>query len=333
MQNSVTRRTSVLTTFGFGAVLLASVFDFSSAAFASGPSKGKDCPAPWLGAPTRTAVQGTPANQQRCTYTSEGWGFFRPRIRSGYYPEKVGVPFKGNIVFLEGLGDSMINHAPMFSYLSERGYRVIAFDYMGQGGSSGMMDNTVVGALPDLALKMLALHGRDVARFKKIFLGWSTGGLASYVAAVEKKVDVVVLLAPGIVPNKIVGEGLSGWPPNEITMRTLTRATYDRGNPDPHLDPIHPTSPVEVPDFAVSLLSTAAMYQQMSVPSHIRGLVMLSGDTDTYVDAAATRKVVAEKAPQFKVQQYAGTLQEIDNEIDSVKVHHAIYDFLSGLKD
>lgn len=59
----------------------------------------------------------------------------REKIRMGYYPEQ-GV-FKGNILYYEGLGDSMLNHAPLFEKLSQNGYRVIAFDYMGQGGSSG----------------------------------------------------------------------------------------------------------------------------------------------------------------------------------------------------
>ncbi len=328
-------------TAGAARIALVLVFTVSlgASAFASGPAKGKDCPAPWLGARTFGAPRGGVApvcaqtSQLRCLYTPLGSGYFQPQIRSGYFPEKAGAPFKGNIVYLEGLGDSMLNHAPLFSYLSARGYRVIAFDYMGQGGSSGKMNNTVVGDLPDLALNMLARHGRDVAHFKKIFMGWSTGGLASYVAAVEKKVDVVVLIAPGVVPNKVVGEGLAGWPPNEITMRTLTRMNYDGSVANPHLDPIHPTSPLEVPGFAVSLLSTAEIYQRMNVPAEVKGLVMLSGNTDTYVDAEKTRQVIGEKASHFVIQQYAGTLHEIDNEIDSVKVHQAIYDFLSGLKE
>ena len=42
----------------------------------------------------------------------------------------------GTILYLQGLGDSMMNHAPLFNHLNRNGYNIIAFDYMGQGGST-----------------------------------------------------------------------------------------------------------------------------------------------------------------------------------------------------
>src|SRR6185312_33467 len=51
-------------------------------------------------------------------------------------------PLKACVLYLEGLGDSIMNHRPLFSNLNQNGYRVIAFDYMGQGGSQGSMNLT-----------------------------------------------------------------------------------------------------------------------------------------------------------------------------------------------
>jgi hypothetical protein len=62
------------------------------------------------------------------------------KLRAGYWQEK--EQLKGCVIYLQGLADSMMNHENYFSSLAEAGYRVMAFDYMGQGGSQGSMDNT-----------------------------------------------------------------------------------------------------------------------------------------------------------------------------------------------
>ena len=63
-------------------------------------------------------------------------------LRTGLLYESANVPFKGCVMYLEGLGDSILNHRPLFTALSEGGFRVITFDYMGQGGSTGSMNHT-----------------------------------------------------------------------------------------------------------------------------------------------------------------------------------------------
>ena len=90
-------------------------------------------------------------------------------------------------------------------------------------------------------------------------LGWSTGGLAAYMQASQGGVKKVILIAPGNTANLVVGEGFHQWPLNVITIRTLTTDTYVNGNQDPHIDPIHPRSPIEIPAFSASLLSTSAL--------------------------------------------------------------------------
>jgi pimeloyl-ACP methyl ester carboxylesterase len=63
------------------------------------------------------------------------------KLRAGHFPSKTHTP-KANVLYLEGLADSMFNHDRLVNTLSEAGYRIIAFDYPGQGGSEGSMDQT-----------------------------------------------------------------------------------------------------------------------------------------------------------------------------------------------
>ncbi len=61
-------------------------------------------------------------------------------MRVGYSLET--TKLKGCILYLQGLADSIQNHAPYFSRLNDAGYRIIYFDYLGQGGSEGSMNDT-----------------------------------------------------------------------------------------------------------------------------------------------------------------------------------------------
>ena len=63
------------------------------------------------------------------------------KLRAGHFPSKTHPP-KANVLYLEGLADSMFNHDRLVNTLSEAGYRIIAFDYPGQGGSEGSMGQT-----------------------------------------------------------------------------------------------------------------------------------------------------------------------------------------------
>src|SRR5690606_21112615 len=101
-------------------------------------SASANCPRPWvcenvlIPVPT-TSVKGD-------------FKIVTPTIRAGYLPHE--GEFKGNILYFQGLGDSMLNHDPLFLKISKAGYRIIAFDYMGQGGSTGKMDNTRIKYIP-----------------------------------------------------------------------------------------------------------------------------------------------------------------------------------------
>lgn len=252
-------------------------------------------------------------------------------LRIGYAEAR--NSFKGCVMYLQGLGDSVMNHEPFFRTITAHGYRVIFFDYMGQGGSAGTMNHTRVADATFRRLEISSIADEVWERFshagenncsdgKKILIGWSTGGLASYREAKRNRADGVVLIAPGIHTKTLVGEAaekphLLPMASTIITERTLTRNTFaNRSNP--HVDPVKPDSPVKVPLFAANLVATSKLAQHWTISERVSGLVFLSGDEDTYVDRTATLKTLARKARHFQVVSYDGALHEIDNETEDV---------------
>lgn len=239
--------------------------------------------------------------------------------------------FKGNIIYYEGLGDSMLNHMPMFKKLTGAGYQVIAFDYMGQGGSSGSMNDTKIQYISHIGHAIWKNYAINLEKIStKTIIGWSTGGLAAYFAAAYSTADRVVLIAPGIAPNKVVGGGLTSLPPNRITMESLTTDSYGTYNVDPHLEVIKPISPIMVPHFATNLLISAFEASSLTIHKSVKGLVLLSGDKDTYVHATKTKTILSKMASHFKVIQYPDALHEIDNERKDIRdqAHKDILNFL-----
>ena len=204
---------------------------------------------------------------------------------------------------------------------------------MGQGGSTGKMDNTrikYISWIGDVVWKKYAYNLKEYS--SKTIIGWSTGGLAAYQEATKEKVNKVILIAPGIAPNKIVGEGLLSWPLNEITIESLTSDFYRGSNSDPHRDEIRPNSPLKVPLFAVDLLKTAEVMKHKKVPKQVKGFVLLSGSEDTYVNAEKTRRILNKNAKHFKIKAYEGALHEIDNERKEIRdsAHLDILEFIDS---
>jgi len=276
---------------------------------------GASCPAPWVC--ESVAVQG-----------------MTTAIRAGYL-EAESQNFLGNVIYFEGLGDSMLNHFPLFQKLTRAGFRVIAFDYPGQGGSEGSMNQTSIPLIEKIGEIVWRREARDLDRFpEKRIIGWSTGGLAAYAVAAKRKASQVVLIAPGIAPRTFVGGGLRSLPIDKITLETLTTDRYSSTEPNPHLDPIRPNSPMKAPLFAVRLMTTALRSHSWKIDSQVQGFVLLSGEDDTYVDSQKTRQVLAKNAAHFEVRQYSGALHEIDNERPEIRepAHQDILRFLTSGK-
>lgn len=190
------------------------------------------CPSPWLGA--ANGIQDCQLLKMKIdvdsVWTGHRWTV-QAWIRNGYLEANPSVPFKGNVIYYEGLGDSMLNHMPLFRLLTDAGYRVIAFDYMGQGGSTGSMNDTRITTIGAIGRVIWNRQARDLANFPKhTIIGWSTGGLAAYSeASMRTDVDKVVLIAPGLVPNMLVGEQhpLRGQI-DLITLSTLTKGRHTK---------------------------------------------------------------------------------------------------------
>lgn len=271
-------------------------------------------------------------------------------LRAGYYVES--APLKGCVLYLEGLADSVANQAPLFSHLSRNGYRVIFFDYMGQGGSGGSMNNTRIVDPANTSLQISTqakfiwnkfanmkdeINGQDCSRSKKIALGWSTGGLAAYTLVHEGWTDAVALIAPGIHVNAFIGEAatkksMMATGEQVITVRTLTRNNFKDAF-DPHIDPIKPITPRAVPLFAMNLKASSLLSQTWTVDQKIPGIVFLSSPNDTYVDREAISKTLKKKAPHFEQVKYEGALHELQNEMPEVSadVYARLVGFLDGL--
>lgn len=275
------------------------------------------------------------------------------KLRAGYFPEANAL--KGCVLFLQGLGDSVLNHRPYFSRLSNAGYRVIFFDYMGQGGSEGSMNDTRVKVeLPANATSQMIQrhharnkfyeipvqgefiwnryknvtndHGQNCSTSKKLVIGWSTGGLSAYRMAYEKRADAVALIAPGIHPKLMVGEFF------KITEASLTRNRFSSGV-NPHVDPVKPSSPVLVPQFAGNLIGISHRSRNWKIDSSVAGIVFLSGEEDTYVDREATAITLNKNANHFHSRTYDGALHELDNELSEVAddVHERTIQFFDSV--
>lgn len=270
------------------------------------------------------------------------------KLRTGYWLEQGAL--RGCVLYLQGLGDSIRNHAPSFDALNAAGYRVISFDYLGQGGSEGTMGDTRLRHALDnpesvterhfyetrdkhyeipvqgewvwsLYAKVRGPSGADCVGAKKIVMGWSTGGLAAYRMAHERRADAVVLISPGMLPKFFVGD--SQHRPSKlltlqrvITPRSFTRNTF-AGTPNPHVDPIKPGSPLYALPFSLNLLSVASESEQWDISLMIPGLVLLAGD-DQYVKSGSTVNLLRDRAPHFEIVSYPDARHELDNELPEV---------------
>ncbi len=268
--------------------------------------------------------------------------------RAGFLLEAKNSEFKGCLIYLQGLGDSIQNHYPLFNKLSKAGYRVLVFDYLGQGESEGSMAKTRINSKGDpfpknddyeigVQAKFIwerysansdPIYGRNCAQSKKRVIGWSTGGLAAYKLANEGWASEVALVAPGIVPNICVGEaGKSSLIQctaknlsldHIITLRTLTSNSY-ANTLNPHFESIKPSRFLEIKEFAINLVSTAYLQARFwKIHPIVKGIVFLSGEEDTYVNRDKTNSILKKNASHFKIIKYDGALHEIDNEIPQI---------------
>ncbi len=248
---------------------------------------------------------------------SAGWDikyieYQNSQIRTGIKRTAYANP-KGNILYLQGLGDSMMNHEPLFDSLNRHGFNIVSFDYRGQGCSSGHMNSSTIDNLIELSQLVWSQYVTSDEKMKLI--GWSTGGLVSYKLAYKypKKVEKIALIAPGIAPRYWIGERM------EITEESLTTNQF-LNTKNPHVDKIRPRSPLFVPKFALNLQWEAKKSRSYKFPVNVGGYVFLSSDEDTYVNSDKVYSVIKKNASHFYIRSYENTnaLHELDNEQEDI---------------
>lgn len=230
-------------------------------------------------------------------------------------------PIRGDVMYVHGLGDNVLNHDPLFQVWLDLGYRVIAMDLPSHGETTGYSLNCC-------NFEMLGNFILEIDRRMKpdgdptrpmVLAGWSTGGLVA-LRMVQRKLfekhfrqpSALQLFAPGIGVRLKVGNWWGG-----ITDDTLTR------NPNPpHHGQAKPGSPYPVLPFAMRMVWESKLAQWGDLPAHLPTQVFLGGDdTDRYVRNDIGRRWSNRQIDASKsvwVIQYEGAFHELDNEPDGV---------------
>ena len=123
-------------------------------------------------------------------------------VRAGVLHEDPSVPFLGTVTYIQGITDSLCNHAELFGRLHSEGIRVLAFDFLGQGGSTGELSSIDLDWISDQAQALWQAKARTDGRWgtQRVQLGWSLGGLSVYRDAFRGKVDAAIVVSPAIYP-------------------------------------------------------------------------------------------------------------------------------------
>ena len=279
------------------------------------------------------------------------------KLRAGYFPSKTDKP-KANVLYLEGLADSMFNHDKLVNTLSEAGYRIIAFDYPGQGGSEGSMNQTRITE-PSLGWGSTRIwfknDHKDKNSFKQFMDGLSehkqessrTPLLISHMADEvwkkiksdnkidsEEQINAVMgwstggLAAyymahkkkEGIEAVVLIAPGTNTKPVIKIETETL-----NGNNEFEHVDKIRPDSPLKIPGFTMNLLVSGHASQDWKVEHDVKGLVLLSDpQKDSYVDSEKVESTLRRNACHFEFVNYECAAHEIDNETDKHRTEEGV---------
>lgn len=306
---------------------------FSALLFAGGVESfaGENtCPHPWMGSEVRGVGcrfsmvnwkgprgDSTKRAGERTLQVADGVQI----IRSGYLPENPAAPFRGNVIFLEGFGDSMLNHQALLSGLSLAGFRVIGFDYVGQGQSSGTLNQSSVAGLANLAKEVFRWHARkEGGQFRPVVVGWSLGGLIAYLMAKDGWAKEVVLISPALAPRlpvRISGEMLSS--------ANLTTLHVDQLRPNSYFD----SSAIQ---FTADFVEQALYSRMGKISPRVRGLALLAAGQDQFIDAELVQATLRKNAKQFEVEIYPNSRHELDNESGAIAraVRQRILEFLEN---
>jgi len=271
------------------------------------------------------------------------------KLRAGVFPSNKDIPLKANVLYLEGLADSMFNHNQLINTLSKAGYQVIAFDYPGQGGSEGNMNQTRItenqlsyDSIHDL-FKKDQFENNDFDELMNTLKEHKLESSSSYlIKDLADKIWTEIKTANNIDSKKLLDVAI-GWStggiaaydmakdqkkgikavvliapatnPNTIPVIKIKTETLNGNINFKHLDNIRPDSPGKVPNFTLNLLASGLASQNWEVANDVKGLVLLSDqENDKYVDSKKVELTLKKNASHFKCINYKGAAHEIDNE-------------------
>jgi alpha-beta hydrolase superfamily lysophospholipase len=250
----------------------------------------------------------------------------------------------------------MFNHDRLVNTLSKAGYRIIAFDYPGQGGSEGSMDQTRITRInPEKSFLTSVLEGFEDDHKKDSRFAEFKGALSKHkpgsfdtllISDMADKVWEKIKNGNDKIGSKEQIDAVIGWSTGGlaaydmaakkkkgikavvlIAPGTNTKFVFKietktlNGNTEfEHVDNIRPDSPLKIPGFTINLLASGLASQKWEVASDVKGLVLLSDPKkDSYVDSEAVERTLrrnTKDSESFEFVRYDGAAHEIDNESD-----------------
>jgi alpha-beta hydrolase superfamily lysophospholipase len=256
------------------------------------------------------------------------------------WPLEPGVPLRGVVIVVHGLGEHAGRYDHVARQLNEWGYAVRGYDQCGHGESGGPRGSlpTDTRLLDDLADIVDSTRLRMSKKTPLILLGHSMGGLVvgRFVSLALRPVEGLILSSPAldpglsrfqkflvsvlpkIAPNLRVGNGVK---PQFISHDPAVVAAY-------RADPlVHNRISARLARFiAEASVQTVAMAGQWTVPT----LLMYAG-ADRLLNPQGSRTFAA-NAPKAVVTAmcFEGLYHEIFNELDATPVFTALKRWLES---
>ncbi len=256
------------------------------------------------------------------------------------WPLESGVPLRGVVIVVHGLGEHAGRYEHVAHRLNEWGFAVRSYDQCGHGESGGARgslptDSRLLDDLADIVDSTRLRMGKDVPL---ILLGHSMGGLVAgrFVSLAIRPVDGLVMSSPAldpglsrvqkmlvsvlpkIAPNLRVGNGLN---PEFISHDPEVVAAY-------LADPlVHDRISARLAGFiAHASAQTLARARHWKVPT----LLMFAGD-DRLLNPKGSRTFAA-NAPRHLVAGvcFEDLYHEIFNELDSGPVFDTLQKWLNS---
>ena len=256
------------------------------------------------------------------------------------WPLEYGVPSRGMVVVVHGLGEHSGRHITLASKLNEWGFSVRSYDHVGHGHSSGLRgslptDTKMLDDLAEILDNTREMIGKDTPL---ILLGHSMGGLVvgRFVSLNMRPIDALIMSSPALDPGltafqKLLVKVLPGLVPDLRVGNGLNRnyISHDRKVVTAYkADPlVHDRVSARLGKFfATAGPDTEAAASQWEVPT----LLMYSGD-DRILNWQGSKRFAA-NAPKEVVKTvcFADMYHELFNEKDSRVVYRTLGKWLDG---